>query len=168
MKYACTLLTLSLSINNAHAQAEEAIKSAAGAAPAIIFMLDPATLARSAALANNSGDSCSPAILNCNGGGKQNRISVDAEQKARERTRQNLQERDLALAREIQFAQEHPDVVVVHSQKDPRNLPVSKPDISKVFDDALDDHAPQGLTRSYYDRFGNRHEIVNKCWGVFC
>ena len=40
--------------------------------------------------------------------------------------------------------------------------------IAKVFDDALGDHEPQGLTRSYYDRFGNRHEIVNKCWGIFC
>ena len=39
--------------------------------------------------------------------------------------------------------------------------------ISAGAQDAVD-HGPQELTRSYYDRYGNRHEIVNKCWGIFC
>jgi len=129
---------------------------------------DAVTTAQIAAAANDGGDNCSPVILSCRGTAMQNRPAGSAEQQERDRIRFKLQERDAALAQEIQFAQEHPDVVVIHSQKDPRGQAAPQPSISKVFDDAQGDHAPQELTRSYYDRFGNRHEIVNKCWGIFC
>src|SRR5471030_415421 len=129
---------------------------------------DAVTPAQLAAAANDGGETCSPVVLSCRAGTAQNRPAGSAEEQERERLRLSLQERERALAQEIQFAQDHPDVVVIHSQKDPRGQAAPQPSISKVFDDALGDHAPQELTRSYYDRFGNRHEIVNKCWGIFC
>jgi len=129
---------------------------------------DAVTPAQLAAAANDGGATCSPVVLSCRTGTAQNRAAGSAEEQERERMRLSLQERDRALAQEIQFAQDHPDIVVVRSQKDPHGQPASQPSISKVFDDALGDHGPEPLTRSYYDRFGNRHEIVNKCWGIFC
>jgi len=129
---------------------------------------DGATPAQIAAAPRDDGDNCSPVVLSCRAGAGQNRAPVSPEQQQRDRMRLSLEDRELALAQEIQFAREHPDVVVIRSQKDPRDQPTPQPSISKVFDDALGDHEPQELTRSYYDRFGNRHEIVNKCWGIFC